>query len=86
MGNAYEELMVSYGVRALLGGGKGQFIMEELRQDDPVAYKRVMAEAKRQYDELPAEYKSDRIRGLSQVMQGSLGSMAEMIQEKEQGD
>ena len=40
------DLLVSYGCRALLGGGKGQFIMRQLKADNPQLYRQVMEKAR----------------------------------------
>ena len=40
------ELYVDYACRALLGGGKGKFVMDKLRIEDPDFYYLVMKRAK----------------------------------------
>lgn len=40
-----DEINVGYACRALLGGGKGKFVMEELKKINPTYYERIMSEA-----------------------------------------
>ena len=45
-----DEINISYACRALLGGGKGQSVMELLRKQNPYYYERIMTEAKRRME------------------------------------
>jgi len=44
------DLYLNYAKRALLGGGKGQYVMTRLRQEDEELYHRVMRRAKDELD------------------------------------
>jgi len=45
-----DKINTDYACRALLGGGKGQFVMEELKKENPAYYERIMGEARRQLE------------------------------------
>jgi len=40
------DMYLNYAKRALLGGGKGKFVMEQLRKDNPAAYNKIMEVAR----------------------------------------
>jgi hypothetical protein len=46
-----DEINIDYACRALLGGGKGQSVMNLLQEQDPDYYKRIMAEARKRLSE-----------------------------------
>jgi len=46
MDNSLADLYLNYAMRALLGGGKGQYVMEQLKTDAPDIYEAVMAGAR----------------------------------------
>jgi len=46
MDNPLAGLYLNYAMRALLGGGKGQYVMQQLKTDAPDIYEAVMAGAR----------------------------------------
>ena len=85
-GNPMVELYINYAMRALMGGGKGRFVMEQLKEDNPELHKFVMAEAQRSLDKLGPEYKKDRIRVLCDLVSGNLKNMVKIVEGKELGE
>ena len=81
--NPLFELEVNYAMRALMGGGKGRFVMEQLKENDPEFYQLVMAEAQRRLDKLDPEYKKDRIGVLCDLVSGNLKNMVQIVEGKE---
>jgi hypothetical protein len=71
----FDELNIDYACRALLGGGKGQSVMEQWLRTNPEYHAKIMAEAKKRlaeagkapdivYCEKCGEYLGDRIDGI----------------------
>ena len=51
----YKEILINYAMRHLLGSDKGRYIMDALREDDPLNYGYIMLEATRRFQTLPKE-------------------------------
>jgi hypothetical protein len=45
-----DEINIDYACRALLGGGKGQSVMNLLQEGNPDYYKRIMSEARKRLE------------------------------------
>ncbi len=45
-----DQINIDYACRALLGGGKGQYVMEQLKKENPTYYERIMSEARKQLE------------------------------------
>ncbi|MBA7506100.1 hypothetical protein ES706_04780 [subsurface metagenome] len=55
-----DQINIDYACRALLGGGKGKSVMEELKQANPAYYEQIMSEARRQMEAKMSSYPSCR--------------------------
>lgn len=45
-----DQINIDYACRALLGGGKGKFVIEQLKKENPAYYEQIMSEARRQLE------------------------------------
>lgn len=45
-----DQINIDYACRALLGGAKGQSVMEELKKGNPAYYERIMGEARKELE------------------------------------
>jgi len=48
--NLLDEINIDYACRALLGGGKGQSVMEELQKANPTYHDWIMSEARKKME------------------------------------
>lgn len=75
-------LYLNYAQRSLLGGTKGQLIMQELLSQNPDLYKVVMSDAKVQTDELLKTIpEKERAIALSALVSKNLLNMMSLVKE-----
>ena len=74
------------GVRAILKDRRARSILNELKDDDPSAYSLVMSEAWRRYASLPLEFRRNRNKGISELIEEGDRLQVRMIEKaKEEG-
>jgi hypothetical protein len=69
-------IYLNYAQRALLGGGKGAFVMEQLQNDNPECYKLVMEDAKKLVMNIPIK---DYQKEITKLLAKNLTNMANVV-------
>lgn len=83
------ELLVRFGIRSLLGGGRGQYLMDELKEYSAASYEVIMDEARVRYTAFPKEWKRDTGLALQSLLSTdpirdiTVKAMQEGIEERE---
>jgi hypothetical protein len=74
-------LYLNFAQRSLLGGGKGSFVMDELKAEDPQFYSYVMDEALLlQKDNLSKNLNSrERLKLMVELVKGNMNNMKDIV-------
>ena len=65
-GEVYESYVL-FGVRSLLGDGRGKSIMQQLKDEDAAAHEQIMIEAWRRHADLPFSLRRDKSKAISRL-------------------
>lgn len=80
----YRETLINYAMRDLLGSDKGRYIMDTLRENDPLTHSHIMLEAERRLQSLP-ELTEDPRKGIQYLEELQVDRARAAMGEKEHG-
>ena len=78
----YKETLINYAMRDLLGSDKGRYIMDALKESDPLTHSYIMIEAERRLQSMP-EYKEEPLKSIEYLEELQVEMARKSIRETE---